>query len=85
MRWLLTAQCKCFAHGILFAVQPAARNSIADKCFLVGGQITIMRFNLPAARPAKQGKISGHFAEKYVARSISGREGFICNLMRFAH
>jgi hypothetical protein len=37
MRWLLTAQCKCFAHGVLFAVQPAARNSIADKCFLVGG------------------------------------------------
>jgi hypothetical protein len=67
MRWLLTAQCKRFAHGVLFAVRPSARNSIADKCFLVGGQIYDHEVQPTPARRAKQGRLSGHFAEKCVA------------------
>jgi hypothetical protein len=63
----------------------SARNSMANKCFLVGGQMYDHLVQPIPARRARQGRMPGHFAEKCVMRSISGREGVHVQSMRFTH
>jgi hypothetical protein len=51
------------ADGVFYAAQPSTRDGIADKCFLVGGQIYGHEIQRTSERMGGQGKMPGHFAQ----------------------